>query len=446
MIRAGSLFSGIGCVDVALERAGVRIAWQVEIDKDCRRVLDRHWPGVPKYEDVRDVDGRELEPVDLICAGWPCQDLSVAGLRAGLAGERSGLFVELMRIVVAVRPRWLVFENVPGLLSSFSPVEPPPGDLPEGQDWEVEETSDLGVVLSCLGELGYGWAYRSLDAQYYSVAQRRERVYIVGCLGDARRAAEVLFESESCSWHPAPSRAAGARVAATITSGVGVTGNAPGRRREDDTNIVACLRSNQYCDHGGDESKLVVYQCQGTNVGEMGALRQGNGHVTGGVPFIAHTLKAEGAGASEDGTGRGVPIVAVAFSESGQGWWKDGIGALRAEGENRPSRPSTVLAFDWQAGHGNDTSFRGKSRSYVVRKGEYTGALQENKRDAVMHGMAVRRLTPLECSRLMSLPDWWLDIPGLSDSAKYRMLGNGVVVNVVSWIASRILALEAANA
>src|SRR5690606_9794224 len=171
-------------------------------------VLARHFPEAQLYEDVRTVGRDELEPVDLICGGFPCQDLSVAGRRAGLAGERSGLFFEFARILDELRPRWVVIENVPGLLSSNG-------------------GRDMGTVLGTLAKLGYGYAYRVLDAQYFGVAQRRRRGFIVGCLGDAASAVQVLFEPESCERNTPPRRAAGRVAAALPASGAGTsrTGN-----------------------------------------------------------------------------------------------------------------------------------------------------------------------------------------------------------------------------
>ncbi len=183
----GSLFAGIGGFDEGLRRAGWQEAWQVEIDGACARVLENHFPGVERHQDVAQVGAHNLQPVDLVCGGFPCQDLSVAGRRKGLAGERSGLWFEFHRILAEIAPRWVLIENVPGLLSSNG-------------------GGDMAVVLSGLGELGYGWAYRVLDAQFFGVAQRRRRVFIVGCLGNPVGAVQVLFEPESCAGNPPPSR------------------------------------------------------------------------------------------------------------------------------------------------------------------------------------------------------------------------------------------------
>src|SRR5690606_36023257 len=206
VLTVGSLFAGIGGIDLGLERAGMQVRWQVEIEDFPTRVLERHWPSVTRHRDVRQVGKHNLEPVDLICGGFPCQDLSVAGRRAGLAGERSGLFFEFMRVVAELTPRWVLIENVPGLLSSNG-------------------GRDMGTVLGALAELGYGYAYRVLDAQYFGVAQRRRRVFIVGCLGDWRSATEVLFESESCERDTPPRRKAGSGVAPILEVGARTNGD-----------------------------------------------------------------------------------------------------------------------------------------------------------------------------------------------------------------------------
>ncbi len=117
-MRYGSLFTGIGGIDLGFDRAGMECVWQVEIDEACRRILNRHWSNVRKYEDVRQVGKDELETVDLIAGGFPCQDLSTAGNREGLAGSRSGTWFEFRRILSECRPEWCFIENVPGLLSS----------------------------------------------------------------------------------------------------------------------------------------------------------------------------------------------------------------------------------------------------------------------------------------------------------------------------------------
>ena len=199
----GSLFTGIGGFDLGLERAGWKVAWQVESNPFRQKVLRRHWPGTELRSDVRtDTDG--LPRVDLICGGFPCQDLSVAGRRAGLDGERSGLFHEFVRVVRELGPTWVLVENVPGLLSS-------------------NQGKDMGIVINSFAECGYGLAFRVLDSKHFGVPQRRRRVYIVGHLG-APCPPEVLFEPESLRGDSAKGRPAGAEVANSLRASTGKRG------------------------------------------------------------------------------------------------------------------------------------------------------------------------------------------------------------------------------
>jgi DNA (cytosine-5)-methyltransferase 1 len=184
-ITFGSLFSGIGGFDLGFERAGMKCSWQVEIDKNCQKLLKNKF-GVNCYGDIREVKGSELEPVDVICGGFPCQDLSIAGSREGLAGERSGLWFEYARILRELTPAWVIIENVPGLLSSHG-------------------GRDFAAILRWLAECGYLSTWRVLDSQFFGLAQRRKRVFIVGSLRSGR-SAEVLFEREGVRWNPPPRR------------------------------------------------------------------------------------------------------------------------------------------------------------------------------------------------------------------------------------------------
>jgi DNA (cytosine-5)-methyltransferase 1 len=185
----------------------MKVVWQVEIDKNCQSVLRHHWPDVPVYDDVTKVKGADLERVDLICGGFPCQDLPVAGRRAGLAGERSGLFFEFMRVADECAPEWLLIENVPGLLSS-------------------NRGRDMGTVVGTLGDMGYGWAYRVVDAQWFGVAQRRRRLYLLAHrgVGGAAACAEVLSFGEGSPWDPAPSRQTGKIAAGELARSLGSVG------------------------------------------------------------------------------------------------------------------------------------------------------------------------------------------------------------------------------
>jgi len=152
----GSLFSGIGGIDLGLERAGMECKWQVEIDPYCQKVLAKHWPNVKRYGDITRVDGRELERVDLIAGGFPCQDISYAGAGAGIEGERSGLWREMLRVIRMVRPRLVVVENVSALLAR-----------------------GMGRVLGELAESGYDAEWQCLPAAAFGAPHIRDRVFIV---------------------------------------------------------------------------------------------------------------------------------------------------------------------------------------------------------------------------------------------------------------------------
>ena len=155
-MKVGSLFAGIGGFDLGLERVGFEIAWQVEIDPYCQRVLAKHWPNVQRYGDIRTIDWGTVEPVDLLCGGFPCQDISLAGKGAGLAGERSGLWVEYVKAIEILKPRYVLIENVSALRSR-----------------------GLDQVLGSLAALGYDAEWHCIPACAVGAPHRRDRVWIV---------------------------------------------------------------------------------------------------------------------------------------------------------------------------------------------------------------------------------------------------------------------------
>ncbi|HUD75750.1 MAG TPA: DNA cytosine methyltransferase [Terracidiphilus sp.] len=242
-----SVCSGIEAASVAWHSLGWEPVGFSEIEKFPSAVLAHRFSGVLNFGDMRNFKDWKLnEPIDLLVGGTPCQAFSVAGLRKGLDDPRGNLTLVFLAMARHFRPRWIVWENVPGVLS--------------------DKTGAFGAFLGGLGELGYGWSYRILDAQYFGVAQRRRRVFVVGHSGGLwQRCAAVLLEPESLRWDSAPSREAGQGVAGTISS-------------------------------------------RTTAGGGLGT----DFDLSGGVvadPMIAHSLKADGFDASEDGTGRGTPLV-----------------------------------------------------------------------------------------------------------------------------------------
>ena len=240
-LTVGSTFTGVGGADLGFEQAGFTISWQCELDAWKRSVLAAHWPDVQIFDDITTM--LDPPPVDILIGGFPCQDLSVAGQRKGFTGERSVLAFEFLRLAESIRPRWLVLENVPGLLSSS-----------QGADF----ARLIDEVVAC----GYGVAWRILDARYFGVPQRRRRVFIV-----ARRT-DALVDS------PEASRLA---LRALRESGGG--------------DIAPGWQAWQETARGAGESI------------------EGSSSVGGIMGDISHTLTSAGHDASEDGTGRGTPVV-----------------------------------------------------------------------------------------------------------------------------------------
>lgn len=423
----GSLFDGIGAFSLGLQRAGWELRWSVEIEPDCRRVTAKHFPGVQQQTDVRQCGKRNIESVDLLVGGFPCQGLSVAGLRSGLSDPRSGLFYEMVRIVDELRPRFLVWENVPGLLSS-------------------DHGRDFARVLRALADIGYFGAVRCLDGQHFGVPQRRRRLFGVFAgvgprnrrrlAGEASRqegrrlarlCAEILFVREGSAGHSAPGSAARPDVAGTLGGGTAGCGwsddldragafvpeqaatlrgrnavgdgvNPPGRGGEDDQNLIVpetafCLTTS----HGQAWNSNYV-------IGDS-PLAADLRHNTLGDTTIP--VQANGHGACPSGTPH------VIYQANGAGSFRTGSVSLSA-GDDNGSNQVVTHTFTGQA-----------------------------SKSAGQTGLVVRRLTPTERLRLQSLPDDWLDVePPLSDSAKYRMIGNAGVVNVLEWIGRRLVSVH----
>lgn len=395
-LSAVSLFSGVGLIDLGLERAGIRTRLLCERDKAARSVLARRFPGVPIHHDVQ-----ELTPDDIyatgadpartvLAAGFPCQDLSVAGGRAGMgAGTRSGLFWHIPRLLEGFPARWLVLENVPGLLSSHA-------------------GRDMAAVVGALGKLGYGISWRVLDAQHFGVPQRRRRVIFVGHLGTPWAApAEILLEPEVGSGDSATLTGTRTRAARGASSGLG------------DRRIAATLPAHHGRMTAEDAVNLICYQK---------VVRSGARDAAGNLPpevwaerDVAATLSPFDLG----GASRAVDLVVSARSLAVRG--REGGSACELGPENGP-------AFTLRAGDG------GSSRSQLIAistRGDQPDPLPA---DDVVETV-VRRLTPLECERLQGAPDGWTE--GQSDSARYKQIGNAVAVPVFEWVAHRLTAVDA---
>ena len=452
-----------------------------EIEPFPCAVLAHHYPDVPNWGDMTNYKEWPDANVDLLCGGTPCQSFSVAGLRKGLDDPRGDLMLTFGAIADKYRPRWLVWENVPGVLSSNG-------------------GRDFGTFLVMLGQLGYGFAYRVLDAQHFGVPQRRRRVFVVGYLGDWRRAAAVLFERHSMQGNTPPSREAGQGFATDVAPSLTASGRGIeriGETRGQDPVIAQCLTTGtgQRYDPETETILPVAYPLlevgkrtgvsttdprAGVGIGNdndpMYTLQAGAQHgvcVTGNV---THTLRAEGFDASEDGTGRGQPI--VAFNARQDPLSSDVSGAL-----DRCSPQSQTVAVSLRGRDGGATaelgdevgnclraSSGGGDKPYVLTSGvtihgtdktasvmSFTdicgslrtkppGSIENSSTTAVYQNMAVRRLTVEECELLQGFPRSYTLAPHrgkpAADGPRYKALGNSWAVPVARWIGERIQQTE----
>lgn len=408
-----SLFDGIGGFCRAFERAGARVAATVEINEAAAAVSARHFPNAVQFRDVTEVSADDFRAAGFIpergvvTAGWPCQDFSVAGRRAGLDGARSGLWWEVVRVLADLKPRWFLGENVPGLLSSVCDPQC------EGGCMETHGGA-LGAVLGSLGQLGYGVAYRVLDAQYFGVPQRRERVFIVGHLGVPWSApAQILFEPESGEGDSAPGREAWPPVAAGVTAGAGGAG------REVAPALIA--RYGKGSDSKGSDSFVI---------------QKGNGALTGGVPFVVQPLAMRGReGGAEleigpedgpynclragDGGSSRNQLIAVSFHENERGeiTTSDTAGTLKVGG-GKPGQGYPAVCVTGEhthaltsAGASEDGTGRGTPIISLAVAGDFSTSedVAQDDTNLVASETIVRRLTELECERLQGYPDEWTE-------------------------------------
>jgi DNA (cytosine-5)-methyltransferase 1 len=493
-LRYLSVCSGIEAATVAWHPLGWRAVAFSEIEKFPSAVLAHHYPDVPNLGDFTKIDVTTLGRVDIIAGGTPCQAFSVAGLRQSLADARGNLSLEYVRLAHELAAhnglRNAVWENVVGVLSTKdnafgcflaglvgadSAIEPPA----RGK-W-----GSSGMVSGPKGRA----AWRIQDAQYHGLAQRRRRVLVVADFGNGADPAEVLFERQGVQRHSAPSREAGKDVAGTTASGFGSSGD--GYWREG----IGPLRAREQDSH----ESLAVYapeiaRCVATREGSSQDYETTTMVAVGVHGDIAHTLKAEGADASEDGTGRGTPVISVVpidmrqasrgatmtnNRKHGQSGGAPGTG-IGEEGDPSPtigtSHPPAICfsAKDY----GADASFE---LSPTLRSGNHSESHQNggvmpaiafdtfNQAVSdvthtlrVSHGLegvpatfvsAVRRLTPKECERLQGFPDDYTAIPWRGkpadqcpDGPRYKALGNSWAVPKFAWIGRRIQMLMPAVA
>lgn len=388
MPTLGSLFDGIGGFPLAALHNGITPLWASEIEPFPIEVTRLRFPDMLHVGDITKLDGADLPPVDIITGGSPCQDLSVAGARAGLAGARSGLFMEQVRIVKemrnaderrgrtahAVRPRYMCWENVPGVFSSAEGEDfrivleeivrvkdstcSVPG--PDSGTWESAGAIILGDQFSL--------AWRVLDAQYWGVPQRRRRIFLVADFGGLT-APKILFEPESVPGDTGKGKSKGEEAPGAASLGAEETGG--DRRMTGEENRKCAMNPRSYCITG--------------NI--IGRQLQNGGNGLGCLPDVSYSLTCMDRH------------------------------AVFCEKETYQKTVGTLTYSD----------YKGAGNQYI--NGDK--CVVENKEQ-------VRRLTPLECERLQGFPDGWTDIPGASDNARYRALGNSVAIPCVDFVLRRI--------
>jgi DNA (cytosine-5)-methyltransferase 1 len=410
-----SVCSGIEAATVAWHGLGWKPVGFSEIEKFPSQVLAHHYPTVTNFGDMTKYkDWNINDSVGLLVGGTPCQSFSVAGLRKGLEDPRGNLALTYVGILDRFRPKWCIWENVPGVLSSGG-------------------GRDFGAFLGALGELGYGFSYRVLDAQNFGVAQRRRRVFVVGHLGDWRPAAEVLFESESLSGNIESSRKTREKIAKGFVPSVAncLQTTCNDYSRADGFNMIAEPTISF------DERNIQFFSNQ--NYQTCPTLTATDNKGAKGVLTPIHcvdtfpTLLSSTAGVSRPG--------------------------------NAVTEHQTYIAFGWQnsshQGMSVDTitPTLDKSKTPAVFCDTYNGTIQgdvaatmtadmagpTHSGPKVMQNMAVRRLTPVECERLQGFPDNYTNIPKAPDGNRYRALGNSMAVPVMKWIGERINEYERTN-
>ena len=475
-----SLCSGIEAASVAWHPLGWKPVAFSEIEKFPSELLGHHYPNVPNMGDMTKYKEWKLnDTIDLVVGGTPCQSFSVAGLRKGLEDPRGNLALTFCGILDKFRPKWFIWENVPGVLSSGG-------------------GRDFGSFLGAVAELGYGFSYRVLDAQNFGVPQRRRRVFVVGHLGDWRPAAEVLFEPESLSRHTEESRQKRKDTPRDTTLGIDTSGplqardcngpNSDGLNKTSAKMIPTtahCLQttSQDYSradgfnmipeqtdallarDHKGLNSDSLQYKAivevfethpSDSRVKEMGDTCQtvtsrwgtGGGNIPIAIDSVAYSIR-------EDATKNNMSITKLDVSN--------------CLSSHQPSIMShhaqtfvmdKAVAFGWQNSDSQSMSVDtisptlDKSKTPAVAVDVYNQAIDGDVAATVTsavggtntsgpkimhHNMAVRKLTPVECERLQGFPDGYTNIKeNCPDGHRYKAMGNSMAVPVMRWIGKRI--------
>lgn len=374
-MRFASVCSSIEAASCAWEPLGFQAAFFSEVAAFPSRFLAHRYPHVPNLGDLNGLSKRvEAGSVDLLVGGTPCQSFSVSGLRGGLADARGNLALEFARLAQALRSRWVVWENVPGVLSSHG-------------------GRDFASIVGALVELGYGCAWRVVDAQFYGVPQRRRRVFLVGCLGNAAGAGAVLFEPEGRRWDSEPRREAREDVAGTLGGGSGSRG---------------------WC----SDTERTTFVPEAFNA-------EGSEGFTRTASALSKTVNNQ------------TPLLCFDETQITHPENRSNAAGDTAPALARGARPPTI-AYALAPPFGEPGTI--SAHEIDVSPALTANLAKQNDRGTriVEASWRVRRLTPLECERLQSFPDDWTKIPKASDSARYAALGNTMNVDVMRWLGRRI--------
>lgn len=379
-IKYGSVCSGVEAASLAWEPLGWKCNFVSEIEKFPSAVLKHHWPTVPNLGDMTEDDfidrAAATGPIDVLIGGTPCQSFSVAGLRKGLDDDRGNLALRFCQIAQALQPTVVLWENVPGVLSSNG-------------------GRDFGAIIGGLAECGYGISYRVLDAQHFGVPQRRRRVFLVGYIGDWRRAAAILFEQACLQGDITPRREEREDIAPTVSAG------APFSRTGSER----------------VEAQELVPLCQ---------------DITGAL--MARDYKGP-AGDSLD------PAKLIPVYQSNQHHNPQDVNVVNLTTSNCAGiKGDSIMCINARE---TPVSTRGKDLPLGALSAQFYGSSDKAPHIAVQ--MQVRRLTTTECLRLQGMPDGHTKIPWRGkpaeecpDGPQYKAIGNSMAVPVIKWLGQRI--------
>ena len=434
----GSLFDGSGTCPLAATLCGITPVWASEIEPYPIRVTRKNFPEMLHLGDITQINGAEIEPVDIVAFGSPCQGLSAAGAQKGIFDDdRSNLFFEAIRVIKEMReathgeyPRYVIWENVPGAFSSnqgrdFLAVLRAFVEAAGGHDTDVPEPARKGRTdrlawrnAGCIVGEGYSIAWRVLDAQHWGVPQRRKRIYLVADFG-GQRAGEILFKREGLRGDFAQSRAA--RKEATADA-VGSTGRSCG--------TVYALQGN-----GIDRADTAGCNGKGWREDVCYTLN------TVDRPAVAYSADCRNMRLNEEISGtlqaKGNGGYSLNYQNPKRGEYVESeVGSTLLA--HLAIEPRDIVVYDAR-GNGDGQIVPTLTGDHESRVTDYTALAVFLKK---LRRYIVRRLTPLECCRLQGFPDWWEDGVSGSDSARYKMWGNGMALPCVLYVMEGFIAEE----